>query len=56
MKTISIGILIVAFCFLYGTYVENNIVVCLVLISGFAIFIFGALRLLEKLISNDEHD
>jgi hypothetical protein len=56
MKTILIGIIIIAFCFLYSTYVEKNFFIAFLFIGGFAIFMFGVLKFLDKLLSDDEHD
>lgn len=56
MKTILIGIIIIAFCFLYSTYVEKNFFVAFLLIYGFAIFMFGGLNLLDKLLEDDDKD
>ena len=54
MKTILIGIIIIAFCFLYSTYIEKNFFVAMLFIGGFAIFIFGALKLLDKLLEDEK--
>lgn len=56
MKTILIGIIIIAFCFLYSTYVERNFFIALLFICGFGIFTLGGMKLLDKLLSNDDKD